>query len=65
MIQKFFIKKATKELPLQVGEKYRDVVLGCLTGHVQIDSDTTDDLGFQHAFRTNVVGVLEQAALNV
>jgi hypothetical protein len=63
MIQKYLIRRASKDLPLQVGEKYKNVVLRCFSSDLQVENDTTEGLGFQQAFRTKVVDILEQAAL--
>lgn len=64
-IQKFLVRHASKTLPLQVGEKYTDVVVRCLNGNFDVKDDTKEDLKLQQAFRTLVVNVLERAGLNV
>jgi hypothetical protein len=63
-IQKFMIRKANKALPIQMGEKYKNVVVVCLTGDFGVD-DASEGLAFQRAIRTKVVDVLKQAAVSV
>jgi hypothetical protein len=55
-------KHAARRLGSRVGEKYKDVVLKCLTGQFGVSDDTKDDLKLQQAFRNQVVDVLELAA---
>jgi hypothetical protein len=63
-IRKFLVRKAAKTLPVHMGDKYGDAVVGCLTGDLGVD-DASEGLAFQRAFRTKVVDVLEQAASSV
>ena len=65
MVQKYLVRRAAKDLPLQVGKKYKNVVLRCLSGDLQVENDTAEGLGFQQIYQTKVVDVLEQAALHV
>ncbi|TKA64851.1 hypothetical protein B0A49_06328 [Cryomyces minteri] len=55
-IQKFLVRHASKTLPLQVGEKYTEVVVRCLTGDFDMKDDTKEDLKLQQSFR-NLVGL--------
>lgn len=58
-------KHAESRLPSRVGEKYKDIVVTCLTGQFGVINDTKEDLKLQQAFRGQVVDVLEAAAENV
>ncbi|KAH8646464.1 hypothetical protein BGZ60DRAFT_553738 [Tricladium varicosporioides] len=58
-------KHAESRLASRVGEKYKQVVLRCLSSHFDVIDDTREDLKLQQAFRSNVVDVLEAAAKNV
>jgi len=48
-----------------MGERYKQVVLKCLSGDFGVVDDTKEDLKLQQAFRTQIVDVLERAAANV
>ncbi|KAI9773189.1 MAG: hypothetical protein M1840_008310 [Geoglossum simile] len=61
-VQSQLKKHASKRLESRVGEKYKNIVLNCLTGQFDIKDDTKEDLKLQQAFRTQVVEVLEMAA---
>lgn len=58
-------KHAESRLPSRVGEKYKEIVVSCLTGNFKVTNDTREDLKLQQAFRSQVVDVLEAAAENV
>lgn len=64
-IQEYLMKKAERSLPSQMGERYKDVVVRCLTGNFSIDDDNKEDLKLQQAFRVQVIEVLEKAAESV
>ena len=59
------MQQAERRLESKVGEKYRDVVLKCLSGNFGVTDDSKDDLKLQQAFRSQVVDVLGRAAENV
>lgn len=61
-IQDYLIKKAKRALPREVGEKYAQLVICCLTGSFGVGEDSTSGLDLQQAFREQVVEVLEYAA---
>jgi hypothetical protein len=65
VIQAQLQKQASRRLGPKVGEKYKQVVLKCLSGDFGVTDDTKDDLKLQQAFRNQVVDVLERAAANV
>lgn len=62
-IKKHLIKVATKGLPICMGEKYKDVVIACLTSNFGVDD--TENLAFQRAFRTQVADILGKAATSM
>lgn len=59
-IANHLIKHAQKHLEKQMGEKYRDIVLKCLSGNFGVVDDTKEDLKLQQAFRAQVVEVLRK-----
>ncbi|KAF1966643.1 hypothetical protein BU23DRAFT_603414 [Bimuria novae-zelandiae CBS 107.79] len=61
-IQDYLVKKARKALPREIGEKYAQLVVRCLTGAFDVDKDSKNGLKLQQAFREQVVDVLEYAA---
>lgn len=58
-------KHAETRLASRVGEKYKNIVLACLTSQFDVVDDSKEDLKLQQAFRSQVVDVLEAAAQNV
>jgi hypothetical protein len=48
-----------------MGEKYRQLVLKCLSGEFGIVDDTKEDLKLQQAFREQAVDVLERACAHL
>ncbi|KAH8745421.1 hypothetical protein BGZ57DRAFT_778237, partial [Hyaloscypha finlandica] len=58
-------KHAESRLASRVGEKYKQVVLRCLTSQLDVVDDTREDLKLQQAFRSHVVDVLKAAAQHV
>ncbi|KAH8672049.1 hypothetical protein BGZ60DRAFT_504986 [Tricladium varicosporioides] len=58
-------KHAESRLASRVGEKYKNIVVRCLTGQFDVSNDTKEDLKLQQAFRSQVVDVLEAAAEHV
>lgn len=65
VIQDQLVKQAKKRLASHLGDKYRDLVLKCLTGDFGVTNDTKEDLKLQQAFRSQVVDVLKRATENV
>ena len=59
-ITNHLIKHARKHVEVQMGEKYRDIVLKCLTGDFNVVDDNAEDQKLQQAFRSQVVDVLER-----
>ncbi|KAL9052424.1 MAG: hypothetical protein Q9162_005393 [Coniocarpon cinnabarinum] len=59
------LKHAQKHVDTYMGERYKDMVLRCLTGNFDVVDDTAEDVKLQQAFRTQVVEVLEQMANTV
>ena len=59
--QQWFLKQARRRVKSRVGEKYRDIVVKCLSGEFAVADDTKDDLKLQQAFRNQVLDVLEKA----
>ncbi|KAF8853248.1 hypothetical protein BDZ45DRAFT_748759 [Acephala macrosclerotiorum] len=57
-------KHAESRLASRVGDRYKKVVLRCLSSHFDVVDDTREDLKLQQAFRSNVVDILEAAAQN-
>ncbi|KAF2848105.1 hypothetical protein T440DRAFT_429324 [Plenodomus tracheiphilus IPT5] len=64
-IQNYLIKKAEKSLPFQMGDRYKDIVVRCLTGNFDVDDDNKEDLKLQQAFRAKVIDVLDKTADSV
>ncbi|KAF2016799.1 hypothetical protein BU24DRAFT_392188 [Aaosphaeria arxii CBS 175.79] len=64
-IKNRLLKVAQKRLPSKMGERYRDVVVTCLTGNFAVKDDTKEDLQLQQAFRVQVVQVLAQLLQNI
>lgn len=64
-IQAQLQKQASRRLGSRMGERYKQVVLKCLTGDFGVVDDTKEDLKLQQAFRNQVVEVLERATANV
>ncbi|KAI9764409.1 MAG: hypothetical protein M1840_008432 [Geoglossum simile] len=64
-LQEWFLKQAKRRVKQRVGEKYRDLVVKCLSGNFGVDDDTKGDLNLQQAFRRQVLDVLEQALKSV
>jgi len=58
-------KHAESRLGSRVGEKYKQVVLRCLSSQFDVVDDTREELKLQQAFRSHVVDVLEATAQNV
>lgn len=65
VIQAQLQKQTARRLGARMGERYKQVVLKCLSGDFGVVDDTKEDLKLQQAFRTQVVDVLERAAANV
>jgi hypothetical protein len=65
VIQAQLQKQTTRRLGARMGERYKQVVLKCLSGDFGVVDDTKEDLKLQQAFRTQIVDVLERAAANV
>jgi hypothetical protein len=64
-VQDRLIKIAERKLAAKVGSKYQRVVLACLRGDFDVESDTKEDLKLQLAFRSQVVDALERMAASV
>jgi hypothetical protein len=61
-IQSYLVKKAERSLPREVGERYKAVVVRCLTGDFDVKNDNKEDLKLQQAFREQVLYFLDRAA---
>jgi len=48
-----------------MGDKYRDLVVACLTGDFGVKDDTKEDIKLQQAFRAQVVEVLARSLENI
>ena len=59
------MRRAERFLGYRAGNKYKAVVLKCLSGEFGVEDDTREDLRLQQAFRTQVVDMLERAAESV
>ena len=55
------VKHAQKFLGRKMGDKYKDIVVKCLSGHFVMADDTRSELKLQQAFRAEVVQVLERS----
>ena len=56
------IKHAQKHLEKPMGQKYRDIVLKCLTNSFGVVDDNKEDLKLQQAFRSQVLETLRRIA---
>ncbi|RDL32383.1 uncharacterized protein BP5553_08839 [Venustampulla echinocandica] len=65
VIQAQLQKQTARRLGSRMGERYKQVVLKCLSGDFGVVDDTKEDLKLQQGFRTQVVDVLERASANV
>lgn len=65
VIQAQLQKQTMRRLGSRMGERYKQVVLKCLSGDFGVVDDTKEGLKLQQAFRNQVVDVLERAAANV
>lgn len=65
VIKAQLLKQAERRLGDKMGDKYRDIVIKCLTAGFGVKDDTKEDLKLQQAFRVQVLDVLERAAGNV
>ncbi|KAL3421517.1 hypothetical protein PVAG01_07961 [Phlyctema vagabunda] len=64
-IQSQLVKHASRRLGARMGERYKNVVVTCLTGEFSVTDDTKEDLKLQQAFRSQIVDVLERSANNI
>ena len=59
------IKHAQKHLEKPMGQKYRDIVLKCLTNSFGVVDDNKEDLKLQQAFRSQVLETLRKIAVTI
>ncbi|MCJ1327910.1 hypothetical protein MMC10_004585 [Thelotrema lepadinum] len=64
-IKNYLVKQAGKHLGSKTGDKFKSLVIKCLTGDFDCRDDTKEDLKLQQAFRSQVVEVLERLANSV
>ncbi|PGH11095.1 hypothetical protein AJ80_07283 [Polytolypa hystricis UAMH7299] len=60
-LQALLVQHAQRFLGRRMGEKYKSIVVKCLSGHFAVVDDTREDLKLQQTFRAEVVDVLERA----
>ena len=65
MLQSLLIQHARRWLSRRMGDKYRDIVVKCLSGHFVMSGDTREELNLQQAFRAEVVDVLERSLAGI
>ena len=61
-ITQHLVRHVQKHLENPMGQKYRDIVLKCLTGNFGVVDDNREDLKLQQAFRTQVLEPLQKIA---
>ena len=59
-ITRHLVKCAQTHFQGPMGQKYKDIVLKCLSRDSRVTVDTKEDLNSQHAFRTQIVEVLRK-----
>ena len=64
-IMKRLLWHAEVNLPVKVGEKFRDATIRCLSSSFNVEKDDDDETVLQQAFAKHVVDVLGNAAANL